>query len=120
VVPRVLVAQPREALAHATARQLAAAGFEAALVVDGDDAVRRVVVESPDACVLDLTLPPLDGWLVLAALGSRPDRPRLVVYARPGDASRAMALGADACVTDRGAVVAALTRIFTPTSTIRD
>jgi DNA-binding response OmpR family regulator len=114
VVSRVLVVQAREALAHATGRHLAAAGFEPAFAVDGDDAVRRLVVDPPDVCVLDLTLPVLDGWYVLAALGPRTPRPQLVVYCRPGDAARALALGADACVADRSAVVNAVRRICAP------
>lgn len=115
MVPRVLVVQPREALAHATGRHLHAAGFEPTLALDGDAGMRLAVVDPPDACLLDLTLPVLDGWYLLAALGARTVRPQLVVYVRPGDAARAVALGADACVSDRGAVVPAFQRLFAPT-----
>jgi DNA-binding response OmpR family regulator len=114
VVSRVLVVQAREALAHATGRHLAAAGFEPTYASDGDDAVRDVVVDPPAVAILDLTLPVLDGWYVLAALGSRTPRPRLVVYCRAGDAARALALGADACVSDRSTVVDAVRRICAP------
>ena len=114
MVSRVLVVQAREALAHATGRHLAAAGFEPTLAADGDDAVRQLVVDPPAVCVLDLTLAVLDGWYVLAAFGARPHRPQLVVYCRPGDAARALALGADACVSDRSAVVNAVRRICSP------
>lgn len=114
MVSRVLVVQAREALAHATGRHLAAAGLEPAFASDGDDAVRRLVVDPPAVCVLDLTLPVLDGWYVLAAVGMRPKRPALVVYCRPADAARALALGADACVCDRSAVVDAVRRICAP------
>jgi hypothetical protein len=57
--------------------------------------------------MLDLSLPPLDGWYVLAALGHIPlaDRPRVVamVAARP-DIERARMLGADLCVAAGTAV----------------
>ena len=62
--------------------------------------------------LIDLTLPPLDGWYVLAAVGALADRPLLVV--RVTDASqvdRAVALGADAWVDDDVHVVAAAGRL---------
>ena len=111
MVPRVLVVQPREALAHATGRMLQGAGFEPTLALDGDVAVRRAVTDPPAAVLVDLTLPVLDGWYVLSALGARGVRPRLVAYVPPGEAARALVLGAEACVHDRGAVVAALRRV---------
>jgi DNA-binding response OmpR family regulator len=110
LVPRVAVVQPREALAHTLARHLAGAGFEPEIVVDGDAAVRLGVTESVWAVVVDLTLPALDGWCVLATLGTRIG-PLVVTYGVPGDAERAMLLGATACVHDRGAVVPALQRL---------
>ena len=62
--------------------------------------------------LLDLTLPPLDGWCVLAALGDRSDRPLLVVrVADPSEVDRAVALGADAWVDDDVHVVAAAGRL---------
>ncbi len=111
---RVLVVQPREALALATCRQLHFAGIETALVFDGDSAVRHAVVEAPDAVVCDLTLPVLDGWYVLAALGAREHGPRIVVYSHPSDASRATALGADAVVHERARVVPAVGHLLAP------
>jgi DNA-binding response OmpR family regulator len=108
---RVLVVQPRDALARTTARAIRSAGWEPVVVCDGDAAVRGTVTDPPDAVVLDLTLPALDGWCVLATLGTRPGPP-VVAYADAGDATRAVLLGAAACVHDRGAVVAALARIL--------
>jgi DNA-binding response OmpR family regulator len=110
---RVLVVQPRDALARTVARALGGAGWDPVLVPDGDAAVRIAVTDPPAAVLLDLTLPALDGWCVLATLGARPGPP-VVAYAEPGDASRAVLLGAAACVHDRGAVVAALARILAP------
>ena len=71
LVARVLVVQPREALAHTTVRTLRGAGWEPIVVADGDAAVRLAVTDPPTAILLDLTLPALDGWCVLATLGSR-------------------------------------------------
>ena len=111
LVPRVLVVQPREALAQATGRHLRAAGFEPVVVDDGDAAVRIAVTDPPAAVLVDLTLPALDGWCVLATLGTRTGPP-VVAYGPVGDASRAMLLGAVTCVHDRGAVVTAMQRLF--------
>ena len=62
--------------------------------------------------LVDLTLPPLDGWCVLAAVGALTERPLLVVrVADPADAGRAIALGADAWVDDDVHVVAAAGRL---------
>ena len=74
------------------------------------------VTDPPTAILVDLTLPALDGWCVLATLGSREGPP--VGRLRPsGDASRAVLLGAAACVHDRGAIVAALRRVLAPVPT---
>ena len=52
-----------------------------------------------DAVLLDLNLPPIDSWLVLAALGHRSERPRIVVaVGNQNEVERAQALGADVCV----------------------
>jgi CheY-like chemotaxis protein len=72
---------------------------EQAVVNDGEAALALLDRERFDAVLLDLNLPPIDSWLVLAALGDRPERPRIVVAVGDrGDAQRAHALGADVCV----------------------
>jgi DNA-binding response OmpR family regulator len=109
---RVLVVQSREALAHATCRALHDAGLEASVALDGDTAVRLAVTDPPDAVVFDLTLPVLDGWFVIAALGARSPRPQLVAFGSASDAPRAAQLGVDACVCDRARVVPAVTRVL--------
>ena len=114
MAPRVLVVQAREALAYGTCRALHAAGLETTLALDGDTAVRLAVTDPPEAVVCDLTEPVLDGWYVLAALGARPVRPRIVAYGRLGDADRAAVLGADACVHDRNRIAAAVARVTGP------
>jgi DNA-binding response OmpR family regulator len=76
---------------------LEAAGLDTVLAADGDTALRRIDLERPDVVLLDLMLPVVDGWEVLAGLTSRPDpAPIIVCSARRGDAEvhRAMRLGA--------------------------
>ena len=107
--PRALVVQSCPEAAATIEASLVEAGWQAIVVADGMAAAREIDTWAPDVVLVDLTLPPLDGWFVLAAVGARPDRPLLV--ARVSDASeveRAIALGADAWVDrDVHVVVAA-------------
>jgi CheY-like chemotaxis protein len=74
-------------------------GLEVAHASDGPEALRLVESEPFDAALIDLSLPPIDGWMALAGLGKRPDRLRVVaVVADRTDIPRARALGADLCV----------------------
>jgi two-component system response regulator AdeR len=76
---------------------LETAGLDTMLAADGETAFRRMVEERPDAILLDLTLPVMDGWAILAALTSRDDAPPVVICSsRRGDAEvrRATSLGA--------------------------
>ena len=77
-------------------------GFDPLLAADGETALRRIDEEHPDLVVLDIMMPVLDGWFVLAELGGRPTHPLVVVCsAKSGDEDRARAreLGAAEYVT---------------------
>lgn len=72
---------------------------ELAVAADGPAALSYLDREPFDAVVIDLALPPLDGWMTLAELGCRPDRPRVIAQVGDrADIPRAVALGADLCV----------------------
>jgi len=112
MVPRALVVQSRPDIARAVSASLASADVHAIVLCDGHAVVTAVQTWDPHVVLVDLTLPPLDGWYVLAAVGALADRPLLVV--RVADASqveRAAALGADAWVDDDVHVVAAAGRL---------
>jgi DNA-binding response OmpR family regulator len=86
VVPRVLVVH----------RGLDVDDVEQAVAPDGDAALALLDAEPFDAVVVDLGLPPLDGWCVLARVASRPQHPRLVAIVRDQrDRERAERLGAE-------------------------
>ena len=77
--------------------------IEPAIADDGETALSWLRCEHFDAVLLDLRLEPLDGWCVLAAVGSSPQgpggKPRVIaVVGDRGDIDRALALGADLCV----------------------
>lgn len=76
---------------------LEGAGFDTTLAADGDTALRRIDVDPPDAVLLDLMLPIVDGWEVLAELTSREGAPPVVVCSArhsEHDVERAKRLGA--------------------------
>jgi DNA-binding response OmpR family regulator len=92
------------------------AGYRTVLAADGETALRRLDEERPDAVVLDVMMPVMDGWSVLEALRSRADAPPVVVLsARTTDAdiARARELGAADYVTkpfEPAALLAAVAR----------
>ena len=81
---------------------LEAAGFEPSLAADGETALRRIDEQPLDVVLLDIMMPVLDGWFVLAELQGRALRPQVIVCsAKTADADRerALNLGAAAYVT---------------------
>jgi DNA-binding response OmpR family regulator len=76
--------------------------LEASLAADGATAMRRIAAERPDVVLLDLMLPVLDGWAVLADLHSREQAPPVIVCSAKGsprDLARAQELGAVEYIT---------------------
>jgi DNA-binding response OmpR family regulator len=114
----LVIVQAGPFLAVEVSEALAAHGVEAIRADDGADAVRLVRVCEPDVVLVDLTLPPLDGWCVLASLGEARQgagrRPAIVVrVADHSQAERALRLGADAWAAHDAQVVAAVGRLVT-------
>ena len=75
-----------EALARAKLRQLLAAEPDVEIVgeaADGKRAMELILEESPDLLFLDVQMPELDGFGVLAGLG--PDRPACVIFVTAHD-----------------------------------
>ena len=74
-----------------------AEGFDVALAADGTSAMRRLGEARPDVIVLDVAMPVLDGWYVLAELAGMTGAPPVIVTSAKGhplDVARAHALGA--------------------------
>ena len=93
-------------------------GFTTALAGDGETALRRIEEERPDVVLLDVMMPVLDGWGVLAGLHRMDPRPRiLVLSAKSGgrDMAKAYELGADQYITkpfDPDELIAAIDEIL--------
>jgi two-component system, OmpR family, response regulator MprA len=95
--PRVLVVEDDAEIAGVLRRALDREGYEVRLAEDGVDALEKASVFSPDAVVLDLGLPRLDGVEVARRLRGDGDVPILMLTARDALESRVEGLdvGAD-------------------------
>lgn len=100
--PRVLIVEDEPDMLMLLRINLEQAGFDASLAADGATAMRRIAAERPDVVLLDLMLPVLDGWAVLADLGTRELAPPVIVCSAKGsprDLARAYELGAVEYIT---------------------
>ncbi len=95
--PRVLVVEDDAEIAGVLRRSLRLESYDVALADDGEAALREAVNFEPDAVVLDLGLPRLDGVEVCRQLRAESDVPILILTARDGVESRVEGLdsGAD-------------------------
>jgi DNA-binding response OmpR family regulator len=97
-MPKVLIVEDDEVIAHGMSQHLAAAGLEPVWVARGTQALARLRYENPDVCVLDLMLPEIDGWKLLETVRAEGiGTPIVVVSARGTEHDRvhALEIGAD-------------------------
>jgi two-component system response regulator MprA len=96
--PRVLVVEDDTDIAGVLRRSLDKEGYDVRVAGDGEAALDQAGVFSPDAVVLDLGLPKLDGVEVCRRLRTDGDVPILILTAR--DALDARVEGLDAGADD--------------------
>jgi DNA-binding response OmpR family regulator len=96
-VARILVADDDADIRELVRVILAGCAHEVDLVPDGAAALDAAVSAPPDLVVLDLQMPPTDGWATLAALKGSSEAPVLLLTgsATDVDRQRARTLGAD-------------------------
>jgi DNA-binding response OmpR family regulator len=94
---RILIAEDDAALRGSVRSILERAGYEVRVAGDGAVAVRELQSAQFDAVLLDIGLPFVDGWRVLAGLEGRPIPSVIVISARgeERDKVRALDMGAD-------------------------
>lgn len=94
---RILVVEDDDDIRAGLTRALTAQGVTVAAVARGGDALGRLTEFAPDAVILDLGLPDLDGADVLAMIRSLGDVPVLVATARDDEREivRLLDAGAD-------------------------
>jgi DNA-binding response OmpR family regulator len=93
----IVYVEDDQRLAQLTSHYLRSHGVEVCVVARGELAVAEVLRVHPDAVLLDLMLPGLDGLEVCRKLRERIDVPIIMVTARKEEADRVMGLegGAD-------------------------
>jgi two-component system KDP operon response regulator KdpE len=98
---RILVVEDDRSLRQAILGALVAGGYAADSVGDGIQAAQRLRAEPFELVLLDLGLPFVDGWEILAQLEGRPLPSVIVISARgeERDKVRALDLGADDYLT---------------------
>ena len=95
--PRVLIAEDDPDTLVILRVNLQAAGMEPMLAGDGHTALERIESEAPDALLLDVLLPGIDGWQVLEQLHAKGDPVPVIVCSGKDnihDLQRARDLGA--------------------------
>ncbi|WP_019814383.1 response regulator transcription factor [Saccharomonospora saliphila] len=94
---RILVVDDDRAVRESLRRSLAFNGYEVDLAGDGAEALEKVAAHRPDALVLDVMMPRLDGLEVARRLrGIGDDLPILVLTARDAVSDRVSGLDAGA------------------------
>lgn len=88
---RILIADDDPVIRQLLQVNLRIAGFEVEAVASGHRAVERVTADPPDALILDLMMPGMDGWEVCRLLRADPRSatlPVVVLTARLWDQER--------------------------------
>jgi two-component system response regulator MprA len=94
---RILIVDDDRALRDALRRALVLGGYDTVLAANGEDALAEIAAAAPDAVVLDIGLPDIDGLEVCRRLRSGGNRvPVLMLTARDAVADRIDGLDAGA------------------------
>ncbi len=94
----VLVVDDEQALQALFAHVLADAGFCVDVAGDGREALSKIAAHPPDLILLDIMMPVMDGWEVLARLDKIPGHPPVIVLSAHPNVERAAGAGAVACL----------------------
>jgi DNA-binding response OmpR family regulator len=97
-VPRVVVADDDSVVVSVVSTALRNFGMECRLAANGAEALQLIREEKPHAAVLDVNMPELDGYRVLAAVRAENLPVRVVLLTarqREDDVLRGFQMGAD-------------------------
>jgi len=100
-VTKVVVIDDEDAICRALRINLAARDYDVTTAADGATGLATVARERPDAVILDLGLPDMDGTDVITGVRGWTNTPIIVLSARENEAAKVKALdaGADDYVT---------------------
>jgi CheY-like chemotaxis protein len=99
-MPKLLLVEDNEMNRHMLLRRLTRLGYECVTAADGVQALAAARRERPDAILMDLSLPVMDGWDAARALradGATAGIPiiALTAHAMADDRQRALKAGCD-------------------------
>lgn len=97
---RLLLVEDHEEIWDFLSRRLTRRGHEVSVATDGQMALDKARAEKPEAMLLDMNLPVLDGWSVARTLKDDPATANipiiaLTAHAMSGDREKAIAAGCD-------------------------
>jgi two-component system KDP operon response regulator KdpE len=92
---RILLADDERAILKILSIKLVISGYEVVTASGGQEALDLVNSACPDIMLLDVIMPGIDGFNVLAKLRAFSDLPVIVFSARPENAQKAISLGAN-------------------------
>jgi DNA-binding response OmpR family regulator len=96
-IKKILIFEDEKALAHALELKLMLSGFEVKTVFNGEDGIALLKNESFSLILLDLIMPKMDGFAVLATLKLKKIKIPVVVLSnlsQENDIKRTMEFGA--------------------------
>lgn len=95
---RILIAEDEVSLSKALSMKLTSIGFEVTVAEDGQEALDQLKKNSFDLILLDLMMPKLDGFGILAEKKSWKSQPVVFVnsnLSQQSDVDKALSAGAD-------------------------
>jgi CheY-like chemotaxis protein len=100
VTKRLLLVEDNELNRDMLSRRLGRRGYEVLLAGDGREALTVASDELPDAILMDMSLPEIDGWEATRRLKADPATAAIPVlaltaHAMAGDREKALAAGCD-------------------------
>ena len=81
-IGKVLVADDDKNICELLRLYLEKEGYTVVIANDGEEAVTRFALESPDIVLLDVMMPKLDGWQVCREMRKRSDCPIIMITAK--------------------------------------
>src|SRR3990167_8682707 len=94
---KILVADDDQSVAKTLKAILEYTGYEVSFASNGEECLKKVMLDKPDLLLLDIMMPRMDGYSFLVAIkelraltGDAPDVPVMVITGRDSEVSRSL------------------------------
>ena len=99
-MPKVLIIENEPNVQKLVKTNLTVSGYQVIVAADGEEGLKLAQLEYPDLILLDVIMPKMSGWDVLATIKAMPrlqEIPVIIMTAsvREGEEDKARAMGAD-------------------------